>query len=192
MLRGWHTSMSARVISAFGGVVTKHSSVGQGRPQWRAHARLAFRLASFAMLSLVLGCATTRTFKPAESPGRGSALVYFIRDHFPPLQREAQLYVNGNQVATMADDDFVAVNLPLGENTILLTINGDKPITFTLPVTREETSYVALSGDVTWALGGPAPNPGWITIDLTRHLYAKVLSKAEADATAAKIHRKLG
>jgi len=151
----------------------------------------AMRLVSLSMLFLTGGCATTTTFRSPESPGNGQALVYFIRDHFPPLQREAQLYVNGVQVATMADDDFVAVNVPLGQNAILLTINGDKPFAFTMPVEHENTTYIAFSGDVTWALGGPTPDPRFYTIDLTRRIYAKRLSKDEAEAVAAKFHKRL-
>ena len=49
----------------------------------------AMRLVSLSMLFLTGGCATTTTFRSPESPGNGQALVYFIRDHFPPFKRSS-------------------------------------------------------------------------------------------------------
>jgi hypothetical protein len=173
----------------------KHAAGMGGHGRFFHPVGIALGLVSLAASILMAGCATTNNFHPPEPPGHGKALVYFIRDHFPPLKREAQLSINGEQVATIADDDFVAVNVPLGQNAILLTINGDKPFSFTLPVNREETMYLALSGNVSWALGDPSKAPHcWncVVIDLTRHIYAKRLSKDEVTGIEARIHKKIG
>lgn len=139
-------------------------------------------------LLVLSGCAVTRVLDPHLPPGNGKALVYFIRDSYPPHKREAQLYVNQRQVATMADDDAVAINLPLGDNAILVTVNGDNPIAFDLPITREEIIYIALTGDVRWTNTAIYQNK--MQIELTRHIQAHRLTKEQAMSLPETIRRK--
>lgn len=140
-------------------------------------------------LLVLSGCAVTQVFAPHLPPGNGNALVYFIRDNYPPHKREAQLYVNQRQVATMADDDAVAINVPLGDNAILVTVNGDNPIAFDLPVSREEIIYIALTGDVRWTNTSFYQNK--MQIELTRHIQAHRLTKEQAMSLPETIRRKL-
>jgi hypothetical protein len=162
----------------------------RGNPVSTSAGRKWFHLALWIVALLVLsGCAVTKVFTPHVSPGNGKALVYFIRDSYPPHQREAQLYVNQRQVATMADDDAVAINVPLGDNSILVTVNGDNPIAFDLPISREEIIYIALTGDVRWTNTVIYRNT--MQVELTRHIQAHRITKEQAMGLPETIRRKL-
>ncbi|OOG54991.1 hypothetical protein B0E47_09155 [Rhodanobacter sp. B05] len=86
----------------------------------------------------------------------------------------------------MADDDYVEVNAPVGIDDILITINGDKPFDFKLPV-GQGTMYVVLSGSGSWRplVFGPPMS----VIELTRHVQAVVVSKSQAQAIGKRIHK---
>ena len=152
-----------------------------------------WKTALFVGVCAVTSCATTSTSQLAQNPGNGKALVYFIRDRFPPYMREAQLHLNEVQVATMADQDLVAVNIPLGNNDVEVTINGDKPFSFALPVTREERIYIELTGNVKWVSGRAYVKAGMevMEFDFSRHVSAVRISRAEAETIASRIHKEL-
>lgn len=156
------------------------------------HLRSTLRLASLALFLALLaaGCSTTQVMQPAAAPTEGTALVHFIRKSYPPYVRELRLYVNGALLATMANNDFVAVNVPIGKNAVLLEANGGKPLSFEMSVDKPEHIYVVLTGDVR-KTGATVTGYREITVNLMWSLRAYAVSKTEAASLVAAFGKRL-
>jgi hypothetical protein len=81
----------------------------------------------------------------AEASGT-DARVYFIRKKYPPYIHAVPLSVNGTLLATLANDDYVAVTVPLGVNAVLVDAFDGEDLKFDLPVTSDPM-YVLLTTD---------------------------------------------
>lgn len=139
---------------------------------------------------LMVACGSTKVFETAAAPSGDTALVYFIRQSYPPYIYTARLLVNGKELATIANSDYVAVNVPVGKNAVLVNITDGKPLSFDLPIEKAEKIYVVLTGDVTRA-GQSAIRNDSFTISLNWNLRAFPVTRAEAEAIVAEFGRKL-
>lgn len=98
-------------------------------------------LAAFAIATVIAcisGCASTKALATAAEPSGDQALVYFIRYKYPPYIHELQISADKKLVATLANSDYVSVNLPIGEHAVDLTIMDGRPLSFKLPIDRSE------------------------------------------------------
>lgn len=107
------------------------------------------------------------------------ARVYFLRKSYPPYVRELRVNVNGAMVARIANNDYVAVNLPVGSNRVNLEVNDGKPLSFEMPISRAEDLYVVLTGDVN-KTGSARTGYNEFTVYLNWTLQAYPVSKSEA------------
>jgi hypothetical protein len=64
--------------------------------------------------------------------------------------REYRLVLNTVHVASIADNDYVAVFVPIGEHQVRLDIDSEWPFSFALPVNSPDTQFVVLSGESTF------------------------------------------
>lgn len=111
-----------------------------------------WRTISLLLLTfMVMSCVSTKVIDQPAAPSDAKAFVYFIRENYPPYLCEVRLDVNGKQMATIVNNDFVAVNLPIGSCQIQLTPAGvvGPPYSFKLKVERPEKMYVLLTSDAT-------------------------------------------
>jgi hypothetical protein len=146
------------------------------------------RLILFFLLALLLvGCGTTPVFKPAVPPNQNTSLVYVIRKHFPPYNREARLFVNDIEVATIPDNDVVAVNVPVGLNYFQIQVTDEKPLWFKVPIDRSGRGYVVLTGKLNYVdLGAGVPYRR-----VERYVYALPVNRSVAESTASSIGKQL-
>ncbi|RYF65386.1 MAG: hypothetical protein EOO39_24950 [Cytophagaceae bacterium] len=107
------------------------------------------------LVAVVLsGCASTSIVAPARTPSADEAVFYVIRKHYPPTAWSGDLTVNGKTAATIKDDTYVKVNVPVGKASIALKFPpmlGFSNEPFSLDVSPNETRYILLSGDVAYA-----------------------------------------
>jgi hypothetical protein len=129
------------------------------------------------------GCSTTQVFQPPFAPSNGNALVYFIRKSYPPYVHEVRLSVNGKAMGTVANNDFIAVNVPVGANRIQLDVTDGKPLSFEIKIEREEKLYVVFTGDVSRTR--VTNRVLWYVVDLQWNLSASPVSKSEAESIVA-------
>ena len=154
--------------------------------------KLAYRLPCLGLLicSFALSsCATTRALQPLAAPGEGRAVVYFIRQHYPPYVYGLRVSVNGQLAATIANDDVVAVNVPVGLDFISLDITQGRPYSFHMRVKKPGYLYVVLTGAVTGA--GTYADPSGVTVNLNWNLGAYRVTRNEAEAIVAKLGKRL-
>lgn len=88
------------------------------------------RWAVISLAILLASCGSTKVFQPASAPGGDKALVYFIRQSYPPYIHAVRLSVNGKELATIANNDYAAVNVAVGTNSVLVDVTDGKPLTF--------------------------------------------------------------
>jgi len=131
-------------------------------------------------LATIVGCATTQVVQPAQPPGDGKARVYFIREKYPPYVHEARLVINGTLAATVANNDFVVVNVPVGPASVDVKVTDGKPFSYDMPVNAAEDIYVVLTGSVRKTGQGIQYNK--IVIDLQWSLAAYRIDRAEAES----------
>ena len=94
----------------------------------------------FMSLAILLAaCGSSKVFETASAPGGDTALVYFIRDSYPPYIYAVRLLVNGKQLATIANNDYVAVNVPVGNNSFTIDLNWNLRV---FPVTRTDAEAI--------------------------------------------------
>ena len=129
---------------------------------------------------ITASCATTQVFQPPSPPGNGKALVYFIRHSYPPYVREVRLSVNDTIMGTVANNDFISVNVPVGTNKIHLDATDGKPLSFEMKIEREEKLYVVFTGDVR-KTGQSITGYNEFTIYLQWNLRASPVSNKEAE-----------
>ncbi|HEX7816659.1 hypothetical protein [Dyella sp.] len=158
---------------------------GQGVFFARVHASIVFvRLMwLIAVMVTIAGCASTRTFVAPKPPGGGYALIYIIRDHYGMADREAKIYVLDTLVGTIANNDYIAVNAPMGVIPIWVKVSGDQMLDFALPISHENRIYVSLSSE-----DQPAGFSGK-AVYTRRHLQAQVISHDAALAWAERAHK---
>jgi hypothetical protein len=103
----------------------------------------------FLSISILLaGCATTQTLVPVEKASNTKALVYFLRKSYPPYIRELRVVIDGVTTATIANNDYVAVNVPVGKSDVILEATDGKNLAFELSVEKPGTLYFLLTGEV--------------------------------------------
>ena len=146
--------------------------------------RLALLMATTV---LVAGCATTKAFTPPQLPGNGLALVYFIRDGFGDGDGEAKVFINNVQVATLANDDFVAVNVSMGVNYVEIGLHHKPPVDFTLRVGHPEKIYVSVNS--TDKLLGVGADGSRNVVMHSRHVEMHRISELSAQDWAARAHK---
>lgn len=145
----------------------------------------------FISLAILLAaCGSTKVFETASAPSGDRALVYFIRQSYPPYIHAVRLLVDGKELATISSNDYVAVNVPVGRSAVLVDVTDGKPLSFDLPIDRAEKIYVVLTGDVT-KVGQSAIRNNAFTIDLNWNLRAFPVTRTEAEAIVSKFGRKL-
>lgn len=136
---------------------------------------------------VLAGCGSTRVLQPVSAPGGNNALVYFIRKDYPPYLYAARLIVNGTALATVSNNDVVAVNVPVGSNSILVDITDGRELAFELEVREPGTMYVVLTGDVSTA-GQRASYEG-VSVFLNWRLWAYQVKRPEAESMTAGFRR---
>ncbi len=154
------------------------------------------RLASVLFLALPLacvlalsGCGTTRVLQPVSAAGGDNALVYFIRKDYPPYIYAVRLIVNGSTLATLSNNDFVAVNVPVGRNSILVDVTDGKKLEFDLQVEEANTRYIVLTGEVTNE--GQKVDYEGVTVFLNWKLWAYPVERSEAEAITTEFRRRI-
>jgi hypothetical protein len=95
------------------------------------------------------GCARTVVLVQPTGPNATTALVYFIRRQYPPYIRGCKIVVNNKVLAAVANNEYVAVDLPAGRNHVVID-NNDSPLAFDMEADPDEIHYVVFTGDVTW------------------------------------------
>jgi hypothetical protein len=92
------------------------------------------------------GCGSTKVMQPLAEASSTDARVYFIRKKYPPYIHAVRVSVNGTLLATLANDDYVAVPVPLGVNAVFVDAFDGDDLKFDLPVTTDPM-YVLLTSD---------------------------------------------
>jgi hypothetical protein len=156
----------------------------------RALIQIFHRFLIVLLLSAIAGCSTTRALQKPVPPGDGKALVYLIRQNYPPYVRELRVNVNGQLVATIANNDLVAVNLPLGVNSILLEVNDGKPLSFDMPIDKPERRFMVLTGDVK-TTGQEMTGYNRLTVYMNWTLRAYQVSRQDAEAIASEFGKRI-
>ena len=139
---------------------------------------------------LVSACASTKVLQPTPSSTAGLAKVYFIRQKLEPVIREYRLVLNASHVASIADNDYVAVFVPIGENQVQFDIGTEWPFSFTLPVKSSETQYVVLSGESTFA-GAQSTGYRTFTANIALNRRVAPVSRTEAERLLGSIGKRL-
>ena len=100
------------------------------------------------------------------------------------------MVVRDAHVATLADNDYVAVYVPIGDSQIQLDIDREWPFSFTLPVKSSEPLYVIVSGESDFA---GATSTGYRTFDVNIALKRRVsaVSRPEAEKVLSLIGKRL-
>lgn len=143
-----------------------------------------------ACVAALSACGSTKVLQDVSPPGGDRALVYFIRKSYPPYIYPVHLNVNGKALATISNNDFVAVNVPIGKNNVLVDVTDGKPLSFELPVERADIMYVVLTGDVS-KTGQAVTGYNEFTVYLDWSLWAYPVSQSEAEAIVRKFGRPL-
>jgi hypothetical protein len=147
-------------------------------------------LVALVFAILISGCATTKVLQPVPASTAGLAKVHFIRQKLEPVIREYRVVVNSSHVASLADNDVVAVFVPIGDNQVQLDIDNEWPFSFTLPVKVADPLYVVISGESTFA---GAQSTGYRTFTANIALTRRVIpvSRAEAEKLLGALGKKL-
>lgn len=128
---------------------------------------------------LISGCASTKVLQPVPTSTAGLAKVTFIRQKLEPVIREYRLVLNSSHVASLADNDVVAIFVPMGDNQVQLDIDNEWPFSFALPVKSSDPLYVVVSGESTFA---GAQSTGYRTFTANIALTRRVIPVSRADA----------
>jgi hypothetical protein len=140
-------------------------------------------------LCMLIGCASTKVLFPPSPPGNGLALVYFIRIKYPPYAFRTDVWVHGRLKASIANNDFAAVNVPVGTTPISLATTGGPRFEFDMDIDRPDTMYVVVTGDITHSFGGMGYKS--IRIKSHWHLQAHQVSKSDAEAMLNSVNKTL-
>lgn len=156
-----------------------------------SHNYLLRRSSLAVLLSLLVGgCSTTQVLQPVTEPTNEKALVYFIRKSYPPYVRELRVNLNNTVVATIANNDYVAVNVPVGENEVLLEVNDGKTLSFEMPIEEPGRIYVVLTGEVR-KTGSAVTGYREFTVYLNWNLRAYAVNRSEAELLVAEFGKVL-
>jgi hypothetical protein len=136
-------------------------------------------LAIYAVLLMTTSCGTTQAVRTATNPTENEALVYFIRDKYPPYIHPLRISSNGNPIATLKNNDYVAVNLPIGVNKILADVTDGHDFTFDLTINKPEVIYFVLTGSVRKT--GMEIKGNYINIELETNLHNYQVTKSDAE-----------
>lgn len=146
--------------------------------------RLSRVLLVGAPVMAILGCASTSVIAPARVASQSEAVFYVIRKDYPPTAWSGDLVVNGAVVATMKDDTYVKVNVPVGRSSIGLKFApmlGFSNEPFYIDVHPNQTRYLLFTGDVRLADHKPP------YLILRWSLHAQELAAAAANPIMEKL-----
>jgi hypothetical protein len=146
-----------------------------------ARGSVAF-LCLLTIASIALsGCGSTKVVQQPGARSSEEALVYFIRKKYPPYIHAVRLSVNGTVLATIANNDYVAVRVPLGVNAVAVDVLDGEDMKFEMPITSDPM-YVLLTAD--GYEQGPTyinHNPVFVIVSIDFNLKAYPISKSEAE-----------
>jgi hypothetical protein len=135
------------------------------------------------VLLTLCGCGATQAVRPATPAGGDQALVYLIRKKYPPYVHQLRLSSDGAPLATLKNNDYVAVNLPVGKNKILADVTDGLDFTFAVDVERPEVMYIVLTGEVEGT--GVTTEHNAVNVHLLTTLRSFRVTKAEAESIVA-------
>ena len=102
-----------------------------------------------ALLTLiVLGCASTSRL-PVHAPGSRETTVYFIRTNQPPVLWNVRIYLDGEQVGSVANQSSMAITAPAGEHQLVFgwpLLAGGSGLQTELRFKPGETQYFVIGG----------------------------------------------
>jgi hypothetical protein len=147
------------------------------------------RAALLMVVLMLASCGTTKAVRAPTQPTASEALVYFVRYKYPPYVHQIRMSSNGSPVATLKNSDYVAVNLPVGENSITLDVTDGTDFTFDLRVEKPEVMYVVLTGEV--ETKGVSTGYRAVTVHLQTNLHAYRVAREEAESIVAGFGKQL-
>lgn len=140
------------------------------------------------------GCGGTRVVQEQAEPSSTDARVYFIRKKFPPYLYTVSLKANGVLLASIRNDDYVVVKVPLGMNKIEFDAPLDgKDFEFELPVTSDPM-YVLVTNDGydsggTTIIQTSAVVTPTVLVDINWRFRFSPISRAEAQRVVEELGR---
>ena len=147
------------------------------------------RAASASLVLMVAACGTTQAVKIATPPTAEQALVYLIRHDYPPYIHPLRISNDGSLIATLRHNDYVAVNLPIGQNSIAIDVTDGEDFAFDLPIDRPDVRYIVLNGNIE-STGTTATAAG-VQVHMRTHLRAYAVAQAEAESIVAGFGKRL-
>ncbi len=102
-----------------------------------------------------------------------------------------RIVVDGVTLATVAEQDFVAVNLPVGSPRVKIEESDGKPLSFQLPVPNVERMHLVLTGDVK-RTGMEMTGHKELTVYMNWNLHACRLDQAKAEKPGGALGQDLG
>ena len=106
------------------------------------------------ILVLLSGCASTSTIAPVRMASSQEAVFYVIRKQYPPTAWTGELTANDTVAASVKDNSYVKINVPVGRAAVALKfapLLGLSNAPFFVDVNPNETRYMLLTGDVSYA-----------------------------------------
>ncbi len=125
-------------------------------------------------------CGTTRVLVPPRGPDEATAVVYLIRKSFPPYVWGCEVAIDGRPVASIANNDFVAVDVPIGRHHVMVDVTQGPDFPFDLEVEPNETHYVVLTGAVLPGHDQSSAGPSTYVLEWQRRAYAVTAEEGQA------------
>jgi hypothetical protein len=139
---------------------------------------------------VVSGCGTSVVHPEAEI-STTDASVYFIRKKYPPYLYSVSLSANGTRTATLANNDYVIVRLPLGLNTIEADVFDGDDLKFDLPVTSDPMYVLMTSDGYETGTSYISHSPVFFISGIKWNLKGYAISKEEAQRVVAEFGKEL-
>jgi hypothetical protein len=139
---------------------------------------------------VVSGCGTSVVHPEAEM-STTDASVYFIRKNYPPYLYSVSLRANGTRAATLANNDYVIVRVPLGLNKIEVDIFDGDDLKFDLPVTSDPMYVLMTSDGYKEGTSYLSTSPVFFISGIKWNLKGYPISKEEAQRVVAEFGKEL-
>jgi len=113
------------------------------------------RLFSLAVLGTILSACAMTASLPLNPPSETEAVVYLIRERAEPTAWNLGVYLDGTQVASLANNAYVAFSVPVGKKQLLLKwppLAGKAQLETPVEFKPKQTRYLVVTGQV--RLGG--------------------------------------
>jgi len=114
-----------------------------------------FRFRLLAIIAILLSACSTTATLPLNSPSETEAVVYLIRERAEPTAWNLGVYLDGAQVASLANNSYVAFSVPVGKKQLLLKwppLAGKAQLETPIEFQPKQTRYLVVTGQV--RLGG--------------------------------------